>query len=102
VLIVFGMLDLLTSVIGIACFGATEKNPLLTSVTETNIAAFSCLKLAAVTIVGILFFKVGTLLAIAGNRLGVESHILHIAYSLSLFTLVTAVTNNMVVVAKLV
>jgi hypothetical protein len=100
-LVMFGLLDLLTSVVGITCFGAAEKNPLLTSVTETNMVAFSCTKLAAASIVGILFFKAGRL-AVAGNRLGIESNVLLLAYSLSLFTLVTAVTNNLIVVAKLI
>ncbi len=101
-LVMFGLLDLLTSVIGITCFGAAEKNPLLNSVTETNMIAFSSMKLAAVTLVGILFYKAGKTQKITGNGIRIESHFLNLAYSLSLFTLITAVTNNIVVVAKLI
>ena len=98
----FGLLDLLTSVVGIACFGAAEKNPLLASITETNMLTFSCMKLATVIVVGILFYKAGTFQRTSGSRFPVEGYFLRIAYSLSLFTLVTAVTNNLVVVSKLI
>jgi hypothetical protein len=98
----FGLLDVLTSVIGIAYFGAAEENPLLTSITETNMLTFSGMKLATAILVGILFYKAGTFQKAMERRFQVESHFLHVAYSLSLFTLITAVTNNVAVVAKLV
>lgn len=101
VLIIFGFLDLLTSVVGIACFGAAEKNPVLASFTGTNMVAFSVLKLAAIASIGFLFYKAGNVQG-AGRKIRIEINVLRLAYSLSLFTLVTVVTNNVVVVAKLV
>ena len=102
-LLVFcGLLDCVTTVIGIVGFGATEANPLLASVTETNLVAFSLMKLVATITVGISFYRAGTIEKVAGNRLQIRSRFLQIAYSLSLLALVTAVTNNVLVVAKLV
>jgi hypothetical protein len=101
-LVMFGVLDLLTSVFGIGLFGATEKNTFLTTVTGMNLAAFCSIKLAAVIGVGIIFYKAGKIQQFAGTGIRVQSHFLHLAYSLSLFALVTAVTNNVLVVARLV
>jgi hypothetical protein len=101
VLVTFGLLDWLTSVIGITFFGAGEKNPLLTSAAEINIMVFSGVKLAAVILVGILFYKAGKIQNIARNNFCIESPFLLLTYSLSLFTLVTAVTNNIAVVFNL-
>jgi cation transport ATPase len=102
VLVTFGLLDYCTSVIGITFLGAAEKNPLLTSAAEMNIMVFSCVKLAAVILIGIFFYKAGKIRNSAGNKFGIESPILLLTYSLSLFTLVTAVTNNIAVVFNLI
>ncbi len=102
VLVVFGFLDLLTSVVGITCFGAAENNPVLASVTGSNMLTFSILKLAAIASIGFLFYKAGNVQTGCERKMRIDSHVLHVAYSLSLFTLITVVTNNMIVVAKLV
>jgi uncharacterized membrane protein len=102
VLVVFGLMDCVTTVVGITCFGATEKNPLLASITETNLLAFSVIKLAAVTLTGILFYKAGRIEKPEGSKLQTGSRFLQLTYSLSLLTLATVVTNNMMVVARLV
>lgn len=102
VLVVFGLMDCVTTVVGITCFGATEKNPLLASITETNLLAFSGMKLAVVTLTGFLFYKAGRIEKIAGSKFQIGSRFLQLTYSLSLLTLATVVTNNMIVVAKLV
>ncbi len=101
-LIVFGLLDLLTSVIGIGFLGATERNPLLASVSETGVITFSILKLAAVTLIGIMFYKAGKLESVAGTEIRVQSYFVYVAYSLSLVMLVGAVTNNMLVMVGLI
>ncbi len=102
VLVVFGLLDLLTSVVGITCFGASENNPVLASVTGSNIITFSILKLAAIASIGFLFYKAGNVQTGSDRRTRIDSLVLHLAYSLSLFTLITVVTNNVFVVARLV
>jgi hypothetical protein len=102
VLVVFGFLDLVTTIVGITYFGATEKNPMLASITETNLLAFSGIKLAVVTLTGILFYKAGRLEKDPGCKLQIGSRFLQLTYSLSLLMLAAVVTNNVMVVAKLV
>jgi hypothetical protein len=101
-LLVFcGLIDCATTVVGIVWFGATEGNPLFTAITKTNLFAFSGIKLAAAVFVGVLFYKAETFSKIEGSRFQVGSRFLQVAYSLSLLTMLTVVTNNVVVVAQL-
>ena len=100
-LIFCSLTDCVTTVVGIAWFGATESNPLVAAVTETNLIAFSGIKLAAAVFVGVLFYKAGTVGKIEGSSFQVGSRFLQVTYSLSLLTMLTVVTNNVVVVAQL-
>jgi hypothetical protein len=47
VLLLMGTVDCVTTVIGVLFFGATETNPVLAGVVNSNIAAFTVLKLTA-------------------------------------------------------
>ena len=98
-LVFCGVIDCLTTVVGVACFGATEGNPLLASLTEVNLFTFSGIKLAAAVFIGVLFYKAGSVGKIEGSS-HVGSRFLQVAYSLSLLTMLTVVTNNVMVVAK--
>jgi hypothetical protein len=100
-LVFWGILDCLTTVVGVSCFGATEGNPLLASLTEVNLFAFSGIKLAAAVFIGVLFYKAGSVSKIEGSSLRVGSRFLQVAYSMSLITMLTVVTNNVMVVTKL-
>jgi hypothetical protein len=101
-LLVFcGLIDCATTVVGIVWFGATEGNPLFVALAETNLFAFGGIKLAVVVFVGVLFYKAGSVGKIEGSSFQVGSRFLQVAYSLSLLTMLTVVTNNVVVVAQL-
>jgi hypothetical protein len=45
-LILIGTIDWLTTIIGIVFFGATETNPLLAGLTQSNMLIFSVVKLS--------------------------------------------------------
>ena len=50
---------------------------------------------------GFLFYKAGSVGVIEGSSLQVGSRFLQVAYSLSLLTMLTVVTNNFLVLAQL-
>jgi hypothetical protein len=47
VLLLMGTMDCVTTIIGVLFFGATETNPVLVGVVNSNIAVFTVLKLTA-------------------------------------------------------
>lgn len=56
-LILVGLMDWLTTVVGITFFGATEINPLLWGLASSNMILMSVIKLIAVTATGLVFYK---------------------------------------------
>jgi hypothetical protein len=93
-LVMLGLADLITTLVGVKVFGATEANPLLSSITA-NPLLFSGIKLLAVSLIGVLFYRVGDVEEASSNR------VLQLSYSISLVFLTTVITNNLLVVAKL-
>lgn len=96
-----GSLDWLTTVVGILYFGAVEGNPFLSALTETNLLAFTCVKLGTVFFVGFLFYKAEKLMR-AENQ---DTHVakwMHVVVKLTciaaLAFLVFAVVNNIWIV----
>ncbi len=95
-LAIFGLLDLATTVIGVACFGAVEANPLLSSVTMASPLIFGGVKLFAITAVGLMFYKAGSMAGV-----GLNGRFLQLSYAFSLVFMTYVVTNNLLVVAHL-
>ena len=54
-IVLLGVADLLTTVVGVTGKGAIEVNPLLASLTQTNIIAFVGLKILAVLLTSFIF-----------------------------------------------
>ena len=52
-----GYLDWLTTIIGIAYFGAVEFNPVMAQLTQTNLVAFTAVKLTIALFVGLLAYQ---------------------------------------------
>ncbi len=96
-LVLMGSLDWLTTVIGIRYFGAVEGNPFLSALTETNLLAFTAVKLGTVFFVGFLFYQAENL-SKAENQDRNASKWIHLilksAYIASVAFLVFAVLNN--------
>jgi len=52
-----GSIDWLTTVIGITYFGAVEGNPVIATLANTNLAAFTILKLGTAFLVAFIFYQ---------------------------------------------
>ncbi len=99
-LILVGTLDWLTTIVGVVFFGATETNPLLASLTQTNMLLFSALKLSAVTLIGLLFYKAQTKTKTASQISPFAKKFLHSGYALCLLFLTFVVLNNFSAIIK--
>lgn len=103
-LVTAGSLDWLTTVIGIAYFGAVEGNPLMAQFTSSNLFIYSIIKLLTTIIVGFIFYKAEKILntveeknsqAFKLTRIG-----LRITYVCATIALFVAVINNIFVVTQ--
>jgi hypothetical protein len=99
-LILMGMLDWATTVTGTLCFGAVEINPLFAELTNTNILLFSVIKLTAVVVTGLLFYKAGTIVTMVKGSSHLGKRALESGYAISLMALTVIVTNNIITVAS--
>jgi hypothetical protein len=101
-IILIGTLDWLTTIVGVVFFGATENNPLLANFTQTNLLLFSAIKLTAITITGLLFYKAETKTKRSNEFSPLLKKFVNSGYILSLFALSTVVLNNFSVIVQLV
>ena len=95
-LIIAGFLDWLTTMVGIAFFGAEELNPLMAGLTQTNLVAFSALKLAAIIVVALLFFKASNMTAKQNIDMTFTKKFLNAGYFTTFFALTTVALTNAV------
>ena len=99
-----GSIDWLTTIIGIAYFGAVEGNPFLAEIARTSLPAFTAIKLFTTIIVGLLFYKAEkTLLGTPdkdSRSFQCTRIILRGAYIAATVFLLIAVLNNLIVVAR--
>jgi hypothetical protein len=100
-LILIGTVDWLTTIIGVVFFGATETNPLLAGLTQSNMLIFSAVKLSAVILTGLVFYKAETKTKISNQVSPFAKNLLTSGYVISLFTLTALVANNVTAIAKI-
>lgn len=101
-LALMGSIDWLTTVIGIAYFGAIEGNPFIVTLASTNLVAFTVLKLGTAFLVAFLFYQVERIVREAkdeenGKRKG-RLRLLRGAQLTALIALLYAVLNNIAVI----
>ncbi len=96
ILVLLGLLDLGTTIIGVTFFGATESNPLIAGVTNSSPLLFAGLKLLTILVVGLLFYKAGTTNGNATNKF------LQLSYSFSLIFMTYVGANNLLVIGRLI
>ncbi len=99
-LILIGTLDWLTTLVGIVFFGATETNPLIAGLTQSNMLIFSAVKLSAVTLTGLLFYKAETKAKIANQLSPFAKKFLLSGYGICMVTLSVVVLNNFSAIVK--
>lgn len=56
-LFLVGSMDWLTTIVGIACFGAVESNPFIAGITGASLIAFTVIKLLTTVFIGLLFYQ---------------------------------------------
>lgn len=103
-LIVMGLVDCFTTVIGTLYFGTTELNPLISNLVHTNITAFVILKITITVTSGIIFIlaekALRTNINLNSNTYKKAHNALQIAYGTVIVFLVIVVINNILVLAS--
>jgi hypothetical protein len=105
-LVLVGSMDWLTTIIGIACFGAVESNPFITGIAGASLPAFTAIKLSATMFIGLLFYQGERMLL--GNQDKTSRSfqctriILRGACVAATVFLLIAVVNNLIVVASVI
>ena len=95
-LLLIGISDWLTTIVGVTFFGAQETNPMLIGLVSSNLALFSTVKLFAVIGTGLAFYKaVGLSKSLNWS---VTNRFLDISYSVTFLFLAAVVINNLSVI----
>jgi len=99
-----GYLDWLTTIIGIAYFGAVEGNPVMAQLTQTNLVAFTAVKLATALFVGLLAYQGERMLQRLKDKTS-KSFLrarltLRAGYLIVTTFLLVTILNNIIVVAR--
>ena len=103
-LVIMGIIDCVTTVIGILYHGDTELNPLMTGIVNTNIGAFLVVKLTATMIAALSFVIANKTLMKTQNK-GTKtfiysSKLIKIASVGVLVFLAIVITNNLLVLFR--
>ena len=96
-----GVLDWLTTVLGVLYFGAMELNPLFAGIINSNILVYSGIKLATAILIGFLFYKGYAIEKASGNNSHLGKLCLGSGYFASLAVLTVVVANNIIAVVSL-
>jgi hypothetical protein len=99
-LVSMGCLDLLTTLIGILYFGATELNPWFAEMTETNLPAYTVIRLSLAVSPAVLFFQIEKIFE--KTQAEKARLLINCAYFISIVALAAIVANNIVVMANAV
>jgi hypothetical protein len=99
-----GYADWLTTIVGIAYFGAVELNPLFAEITRTNLVAFTAIKMTTAIFTCLLFYAGETMLLRLKDRdskyFSSSRIILMGGYVIMTTVLLIAILNNVIVVAR--
>ncbi len=100
------ILDCVTTVVGIAWFGAIEDNPLMAVLIQTNWLSFIVIKLVITVCVCIIFIQVNRLLGKMDNKQNKGFRFINImskvaTFGLFIFGLVTVINNALVLTHSL-
>jgi hypothetical protein len=103
-LFLMGSMDWLTTIIGIAYFGAVEGNPFLADVVSTSLPAFTAIKLSTTIIIAFLFHKADKMLLKTQDKTTRSFRyarlMLRGTYIMATALLLFAVLNNLLVVVQ--
>jgi hypothetical protein len=101
-LIIMGSIDCLTTVIGILYSGASEVNPLMAGIVNTNIGAFLVVKLAATMFIASSYILANKILNKTQNKTSksykYSRKLLRVGYVGTVVFLFIVVTNNLLII----
>ena len=95
-IVIVGFLDWFTTEIGVLFYGANELNPVLSGLTSSMVL-FSVVKLSAVVITGLAFYKAANIASSDSNP-GLTGRFLDGGYLLTFVVLAMVVSNNLIAV----
>ena len=95
-MLILGIIDWLTTMTGVIYFYATELNPLLAALTQTNLILFSAVKLIAISLAGLAFYKAICITSKKGNDWNFTKHFLNGGLSITSFLLMPVVASNII------
>ncbi len=102
ILIIMGLMDCATTVIGVSYTGAVEANPCLAGIVSTNIYLFVVLKISATFLIGGTYIFAKKTLYGCSNKnsrpVKLSNHIMNIAYMGIFAFLALVVVNNLAVI----
>ena len=103
-LVLAGSMDCLTTIIGIAYFGAVESNPLISDITNTNLIAYVAVKFTTILFAALMFhFADKSLLKIQDKKsksFKLIRYTVKGAYVATMAFLLVCVVNNLIIVAS--
>jgi hypothetical protein len=99
-IVLLGETDLLTTVVGVTGKGAIEINPLLATLTQTNILAFIGLKIFTVLLTIFIFFGAARIANASSSNI-VGKYFVTSASIVSCFIMTAVVANNLLVILNI-
>jgi hypothetical protein len=101
ILIIMGMIDCITTYIGVSYFGAAELNPFLVGIVSTNILAFLALKVTATFCIGGTYVLANKMLYKTEDKttrtFKISNIFMKVVYAGLVMFLVAVVINNMTI-----
>jgi hypothetical protein len=102
-LVLVGSMDWLTTIVGIAFFGAVESNPFIAGIAGASLPAFTVIKLLTTVFIGLLFYQGERMLLGTQDKSSRSFKYMRImlrgACVAAIGVLLFAVVNNLIVVA---
>ena len=95
-ILLLGFFDWLTTVVGVLFFGATELNPIFVGLTQANMILFSAVKLTAITLASLAFYKAVHICSQKGSDWNFTKQFLNGGYSMTFLILIAVVSSNMI------
>ena len=97
-IVLLGFFDWLTTIAGILFFKATETNPLIAGLTQTNLILFSTVKLSAIMIAGYALYKATILSKLRIGEWPWTKRLLNSGFSAAALMLAAAVACNTIAI----
>ena len=99
-IILVGLLDWLTTIVGVVFFGASEVNPLLSGLVGSSMLIFSAVKLSAITLTSFAFYKAAALSGPSIDNHSFSRKVFLGGYLLTFLILTIVVANNIITIIK--